>query len=286
MHQPRVSSTAQSAHTNMTKLKQTSVPRIGSNNDAKASPMIDRQFASLHSPRQASMDSTPSSWTSVKSPTMTSSGPARSNLVSAVMSPSLSTLASPRTLVSGSADIHPILPSQLHHSAGSTIGKRGSVFVEEDRGSGASSITATPSSPASHVVRTLFSSLTSRPHRHSTPQPLRGSSLANPPITAQEVASPRLVAAAAGILPPPPIPPQSTRPDAPQQGYMQDPPQYNNPTSPRHSTADFTKSAHSKPAAESHLANMRSPLPTQSSPLRNYGETQHRKSWNAYLGDP
>ena len=264
MHQPRVSSTAQSAHTNMTKLKQTTVPRIGSNNDAKASPMIDsrdRQFASLHSPRQASMDSNPSSWSSVQSPTMTSSGPARPNLMTSVMSPSLSTLASPRTLVSGShhsADIPPILPSQLHHAAAaSTVGKRGSVFVEEDRGSGASTVTATPSSPASHVVRTLFSSLTSRPHRHSTPQPLRGSSLSNPPITAQEVASPRLVAAEARIHPPPPIPPQSTRPDAPQ---------YNDPTSPRHTT-DFTKGAHSKPAAESRLANMRSP-PTQSSTLR------------------
>jgi len=276
MHQPRVASTAESANPNIAKLKGTTIPRIGSNNDANASPKVDnrdRQFTSLHSPRQASMDSTLSAWSSVKSPTMVSSGSAHPNLASAVMSPNLSSLASPRTLVSSShhpADITPILPSQLHH-AGSAMGKRALVFADEARDSGASATAAPPSSPASHVVRTLFSSLTSRPHRHSTPQPLRSSSLSNPPITAQEVPSPRLAAAAAGIISPPPLPPQSTRPDAPQQSYVPTGYQYNNPTSPRHSTADFAKSAHSKPATESRLVNMRSPSSTQSSTLRNYG---------------
>lgn len=189
------------------------------------------------------------------------------------MSPHLSSIASPRTLVSSShhpADVTPILPSQLNY-AGSSVGKRGSVFVEQNHSSTANTVPATPSSPASHVVRTLFSSLTSRPHRHSTPQPLRPSGLSNPPIIAhQEVVSPRLAAATSGILSPPPLPPQSTRPDAPQQGLVQEASQFD-PSSPRHRTAEFTKTAHGKPAAESRLANLRSPSSTQSTTLRSYG---------------
>ena len=250
---------------------------MGSSNDANASPMVDRrasQYPSLQSPRQQSVDSTLASWSNVKSPTMTSSGPAHSSFGTTVMSPQMSTIASPRTLVSSahhSADIQPILPSQLQY-AGSSVGKRGSVYVDQDRDSSASTVNAAPSSPASHVVRTLFSSLTSRPQRHSTPQPLRPSALSNPPIIAaqQEVASPRLAAAASGILSRPPLPPQSTRPDAPQQSMVQDANQYV-PASPRHRPADSSKSAHSKPAVESRLAGLRSPTSTQSTTLRSYG---------------
>jgi hypothetical protein len=238
-----------------------------------------RPLDSLQSPLKASADNTLSAWTSVKSPTMTSA-PAYSTLTSVVMSPSLSNVASPRTLVSGShhhSEVAAITPSQQHYnlsassSAGSTVGITGRPCVEADYDSPSS--TVTPGTP-SHTVRALFSSFTSRSHRNSTPHPLRASSLSNPPIVSQEVDSPRI--APAHILTPPPLPPQSTRPDAPQQSFthaqIHAQEQHLNVASPRHATADLRSSVNSRTTAESRrdsVAGPRSPSPN--AVLRSYG---------------
>jgi len=237
-----------------------------------------RPLDSLQSPLRTSADNTLSAWTSVKSPTMTSA-PAYSAL-SSVMSPNLSNVTSPRTLVSGShhhSDVAAITPSQQHYSltasstAGSTVGISRTPYVEADYDSPSS--TVTPGTP-SHTVRALFSSFTSRSHRNSTPHPLRGSSLSNPPITSQEVDSPL---PPTQILTPPPLPPQSTRPDAPQQSFthpqVQAQEQLFNVASPRHHpTADLRTSVNSRLAAEPRRESVASPRsPSPNSILRTYG---------------
>lgn len=285
-HQPRVYSSSQEANPNMTKLKQTTIPRLSTGSIAASSPSIEqeRQLAALHSPTslQATAESIPP-WKYSNTPVMTS-GPTYSSLTSQVMSPNRASVASPRTLVYGShhaSELPAILPSQQRSalsSAGSTVGKP---YVEEDTNSSFS--TATPGSPASHTVRALFSSFTSRPSR----QPARASSLSNPPITAPEVDSPRLANLASGLLTPPPLPPQSTRPDAPQQSYTQLQSQFQHPTSPRHATPDFTKPNSSKAATPSRrdetaspVSGLRSPSAAQPSILQNYGLDRESASAN------
>lgn len=308
-HAPRVSSHSQQANPNMTKLKQTSIPRISTNGIATASPMIEqtRHLDSLQSPLKASAEQSLSAWTSVKSPIMTSSSStnpaaaaaAYSTLTSAsVMSPNLSSVTSPRTLVSGShhhSDIAAITPAQQHYSLSSSVSSASSAvssstittrtpYVEADYDSPSS--TATPGTPASNTVRALFSSFTSRSHRNSTPHPpIRGSSLSNPPITAQEVDSPR-IGHPGHILSPPPLPPQSTRPDAPQQSFtalhhaqiqaqqeqLLHQQLFNSISSPRHGTPDLRTSVHSsRPSADTRreMGGLRSPSPN--SILRSYG---------------
>ena len=270
----------------MTKLKQTTVPRLSTGSIAASSPSVEqaRQLAGLHSPTslQATAESIPP-WKYSKSPIMTS-GPTYSNLTSQVMSPNRASMASPRTLVSGShhaSELPAIPPSQQRYALPSTGSAVGKPYVEEDSNSSFSS--ATPGSPASHTVRALFSSFTSRPSR----QPARTSSLANPPITAPEVDSPRLANLASGLLTPPPLPPQSTRPDAPQQSYTQLHSQFQHPTSPRHATPEFTKSNSTKAATPSRrdeiaspVLGLRSPSPTHPSILQSYGLDRDSASAN------
>ncbi|PVF98910.1 hypothetical protein CPB86DRAFT_850397 [Serendipita vermifera] len=283
---PRAHSKTQSANPDLQRLLQTTISHNSSNGSLSASPAVDqsRLFASIQSPRQPANEGPATSWTSAKSPTMTSA-PTYSSLTSTMMSPHLSAVASPRTLVSSSqhpSDPAPITPSQHRHnfstpSTSSVVGR--GVYVEEDYESSLGTSTATPNSPASKTVLALFSSLTSRHHHSSKSHPARSSSLSNPPITATEVTSPRLAAAAAGILSPPPLPPQSTRPDLPPsvlgQGQIQGQQSMHfNPTSPRHNSTEFTKTGVSRTAVESRrdpVSEMKSPIRSQPSTLQSYG---------------
>ncbi|KAG8807833.1 hypothetical protein FRC19_006302, partial [Serendipita sp. 401] len=129
MHPPRVPSNSQTANPNMTKLKQTVVPRLSTSGLATASPSVEqsRQLASLHSPTSRQPPSNDNTLAALlnnaKSPIMTSAT-SYSNM-NAVMSPNMASLASPRTLVSGSqhpSDLHAILPSQQLPYAHSTVG--------------------------------------------------------------------------------------------------------------------------------------------------------------------
>ncbi|KAG8867344.1 hypothetical protein FRC20_006024 [Serendipita sp. 405] len=275
MHPPRVPSNSQTANPNMTKLKQTVVPRLSTSGLATASPSVEqsRQLASLHSPTSRQPPSNDNTLAALlnnaKSPIMTSAT-SYSNM-NAVMSPNMASLASPRTLVSGSqhpSDLHAILPSQqlpyAHSTVGSTVGRS---RADEDSRSAVS--LATPGTPASQTVRALFSSLksssSSSKQTRNPSQPIRASTLSNPPITAAE----------------------STRPDAPQQSYTKiQSAQYQPPTSPRHLTPDFAK-PNSKGAASPQRdqtavsAGLRSPSPTQAaSILRSYGLDTNAPSAN------
>jgi hypothetical protein len=283
---PRAHSKSQPANSDLQRLLQTTISHNSSSVNSSASPAVDqsRLFASIQSPRQPANEGPVTSWASTKSPAMTSA-PTYSSLASTVMSPHLSAVASPRTLVSSShhpSDPAPITPSQHRNnysapSTGSVVGR--GVYVEEDYESSLGTTTTTPSSPASKTVLALFSSLTSRHNHSSKSHPARSSSLSNPPITATEVTSPRLAAAAAGILSPPPLPPQSTRPDLPQtvhgQGQIQGQQSMHfNPTSPRHNSTEFTKAGVSRTAVESRrdpVSEMKSPLRSQPPALQSYG---------------
>ncbi|KAG8813344.1 hypothetical protein FRC17_001604 [Serendipita sp. 399] len=290
MHAPRVPSTSQTANPNMTKLKQTIVPRLSTSGLSTASPSVEqsRQLASLHSPtsrQPSSNDNTLAALlNNAKSPVMTSV-PSYSNM-NAVMSPNMASVASPRTLVSGSQhpnDLYAILPSQQPAYALSSVGSTTSrVRADEDTRS------PTPGTPASQKVRALFSPLKSSKQPRNPTQPIRASTLSNPPITAAaEVLSPRLVDFATGMLTPPPLPPQSTRPDAPQQSFTKiQSAQYQTPTSPRHLTPDFAKpnvKAAASPQRDeiAGSAGLRSPSPTQAaSILRSYGLDPNAASTN------